>query len=135
MACTGVVVVVVVVSVMSSMNPLLYSRYTPEALLGPRVSLFPAFMMRFIPINEYSATEMVQPVTIPFYNLCHWVILSQTENHRCTPSRYSGTSPFLHTSFSRIQSFLTSPEHILYTLCDTPFSPGAELALAFFTTS
>ena len=56
---------VVVDMVRSSMNPLLDGSCIPEAVLCPLIFLLAALMIKYMPIT----TEMVQPVTIPFFNL------------------------------------------------------------------
>mgnify|MGYP006890318577 CR=1 FL=1 len=81
-ACTCVVVDMV----RSSMKPRLDGRCIPEAVFGPLVSLLAALMIRCMPITNSTTTEMVQPVTIPFSNLCHDVVSSPTENRSCKPS-------------------------------------------------
>lgn len=68
-----------VVMVKSSMNPLIASYWTPEAIPGPLAS-FPAVgTIRFIPMRN-NIGETVHADTMPFSMGCHPVVKSMVQN-------------------------------------------------------
>jgi len=112
---------------------------TPWYLWDPS---FPDRGINVVPYEVRRLAAMLKNTFPPTMNsemILNWLMFSDSSSFGIhTPSAYLhwwATLPLLQITFRILQNVWSNCGQLLYTLYGTPLGPGAQLALAFLTTS